>query len=132
MTPEARKQVEDLARERFEREVAVEESAAREAAYQEHYAKLKREHLEKKQRAFQERVARLVAIFNGAIKYTPMLTDHPHWSDEECVAFARAGHARAIEGLRAHGVEGAWNDAVPYCRNIPTEAMLKEANDGRA
>lgn len=78
------------------------------------------------------RVEGLVARFNGAIKYLPLVTDHPELSDEDLVAFARRWHAVAIEGLRKHGPDGPWNNGIPYGRNIPTAAMLKEANDGRA
>lgn len=83
-----------------------------------------------------ERIERLVAAFNGAIKYAPMVKDHPEWSDEACVAYAREWHARAIaqlreRGLRTHDVRGEslprWNAGIPYCRNIPTPAMLAEA-----
>lgn len=91
-----------------------------------------------------DRIATLVATFNGAIKYTPMLADHPDWSDEQCVAFAKEWHAKAIRGLRAaferdrkragaghwHNPpegEQAWNEGIPYCRNAPTTAMIDEA-----
>lgn len=90
------------------------------------------------------RVDVLVKQFNGAIKYAPMLQDHPDWSDEKCLAFAREWHAKAIAGLRAafkrdrqrsgaghwHNPpegEPAWNDGIPYCRNLPTSTMLDEA-----
>lgn len=62
------------------------------------------------------RVARLVAAFNGQIKYTPMLMDHPDWSDEECLVFAREWHAVAVERY-ANG-DARWNDRIPYCRNV--------------
>lgn len=71
------------------------------------------------------RVPALVKAFDGAIKYAPMLKDHPDWSDKDCVAFARKWHAVAIERLRAK--DPAWNNGIPYSRNIPTPAMLKEA-----
>lgn len=78
------------------------------------------------------RTERLMARFNGAIKYMPMLRDHgehvvdksQRWSDDECIAFAQKWHAVAIEQLRNGG---GWNNGIPYCRNIPTPAMLKEA-----
>ena len=78
------------------------------------------------------RIAKLMAEFNGAIKYAPMLKDHPGWTDEECLAFAREHHATAIEQLRERGADmerdgPKWNGRIPYCRNIPTAAMLKEA-----
>jgi len=77
----------------------------------------------------------LIAEFNGAIKYAPMLKDHPDWTKEECINFARMWHAVAIAQLRERGpsmaIEGPkWNGGIPYCRNIPTEAMLKEAGYG--
>jgi len=84
-------------------------------------------------------IEELVGAFNGAIKYTPMLKDHPDWSKEQCLAFARQWHAEAINGLRlslrlereGHGrwdvVFPRWNDGIPYCRNIATAAMLSEA-----
>lgn len=68
----------------------------------------------------QERVARLVGQFNGLIKYVPMLMDHPDWSDDQCLTFAREWHALAKARL-AKG-DPAWNDRIPYCRNIPKNA----------
>ena len=62
-----------------------------------------------------QRVARLVATFNGAIKYLPMLTDHPEMSDEEALAFARHWHAIAKERYRSG--DEKWNNGIPYCRN---------------
>jgi len=84
---------------------------------------------------FEARIERLIARFNGAIKYTPMLQDHGEgspdpWDDDRCVAYAREHHARAIEGLRQHGRDGPWNNAIPYCRNMPTDVMLSEAGNG--
>lgn len=92
------------------------------------------------------RVQRLIARFDGAIKYLPMLQDHgdhrrsngthyvadsrQHWTDDQIIEYARSLHAIAIERLRAVGPDGGWNNGIPYCRNLPTEAMLKEA--GRA
>jgi hypothetical protein len=64
-----------------------------------------------------DRIERLVAVFNGLIKYTPMVKDHPDWSDDECLAFARKWHAVAKERLKRG--DPRWNDQVPYCRNIP-------------
>lgn len=72
-----------------------------------------------------KRVPALVAAFDGALKYTPMLTDHPDWSDEQCVAFAKLWHGTAMERLRRG--DPNWNDHIPYCRNVPTAAMLGEA-----
>lgn len=81
----------------------------------------------------------LIAEFNGAIKYAPMLQDHPDWMREECLAFARKWHAVAIDNLRAAlqqeketGVSWGsqkkrWNDKIPYCRNQPTLRMMEEA-----
>lgn len=86
-----------------------------------------------------QRIDRLVAQFNGAIKYAPMLQDHPEWTDEQCLAFAREWHAKAMEGLRrAVRIEQAgwepverqhprWNNKIPYVRNLPTPEMLREA-----
>lgn len=70
------------------------------------------------------RVPLLVEQFDGAIKYEPMLTDHPKWTDDECLAFALKWHAVAVERL-AHGEKGwnpdapelRWNHGIPYCRN---------------
>lgn len=85
----------------------------------------------------EERIARLRAVFDGCIKYAPMLQDHgeqvadprQHWTDEQCVAFARKWHAKAIEQLRASR-EG-WNHGIPYCYNNPRVDFLAEANDGK-
>lgn len=71
-----------------------------------------------------ERVDRLVAQFDGAIKYLPLLTDHPELIDEDCLAFARKWHAVAVERLKV-GIRGwdaahperLWNHGIPYCRN---------------
>ena len=95
-------------------------------------------------RVKEERIQRLVAQFDGAIKYAPMLQDHgvgtkAPWSDEQCLAFAREWHARAIAGLKralqieANGFDPVmrqvprWNNKIPYARNLPTEAMWTEA-----
>jgi hypothetical protein len=90
----------------------------------------------------------LISEFDGAIKYNAMLADHGRdktykgeisaaaWTREQCVEFARAWHAVAIERLRASELVGntyrtsdgkPWNDLIPYCRNEPTAAMLAEA-----
>lgn len=81
----------------------------------------------------------LIAEFNGAIKYAPMLQDHPDWTKEQCLVCAREGHAKAITGLRKAlqmQAEGwgrwevqvpRWNNKIAYCRNIPTVVMLDEA-----
>jgi hypothetical protein len=79
----------------------------------------------------EERAQRLMKIFNGAIKYYPMLQDHGNdWTDEECIEFAKELHKEAIRGLteadELSGFEG-WNHGIPYCRNIPTKEMLEEA-----
>jgi hypothetical protein len=58
----------------------------------------------------------LIAIFNGAIKYAPMLKDHPAWSSEKCLAFARQHHVVAEQRYRAG--DARWNNGIPYCRNI--------------
>lgn len=63
-----------------------------------------------------ERINRLVAQFNGAIKYTPMLADHPDWTDEACIAFARKWDAIARE--RHQAGDPQWNNGIPYCRNV--------------
>lgn len=87
----------------------------------------------------EDRISKLVAAFDGAIKYTPMLKDHPDWSDKQCLAFAREWHAVAIDGLRralkietkGHGAWDQqvprWSDGIPYCRNLPTPRLLDEA-----
>lgn len=64
----------------------------------------------------QKRVEALIAQFNGAIKYTPMLADHPDWTDEQCLAFARKWHAVAVKQRGA--LRGTWNAGIPYCRNV--------------
>lgn len=87
-------------------------------------AKLIAEKLERHARLI-ERVTPIVKKFNGAIKYIPMIQDDPELTEEECIAFAKKWHAVAIERLR-NNVEG-WNEGIPYCRNIPTPEMLKEA-----
>lgn len=89
-------------------------------------------------------VAPLVSIFNGAIKYAPMMQDHgpgstDPWDEAKCLAFAREWHAVAITQLRfalerqAQGwgkwncQSPPWNNRIPYCRNEPTEQMMLEA-----
>lgn len=88
------------------------------------------------------RVPALVARFNGAIKYLPMVLDHPEWTDDQCIEFAKKNHAIAIAQLSAKPLTlisvvsspessallSGWNNGVPYCRNIPTNDMIKEAN----
>ena len=90
----------------------------------------------------------LIAEFDGAIKYNVMLKDHgedrkhkgaivsPAWTREQCLQFAKAWHAVAIERLRTSTlVDGTyrtkdgkpWNNLIPYCRNHPTDKMLREA-----
>lgn len=68
------------------------------------------------------RVGRLVARFDGLIKYRPMLQDHPEWTDDECVAFASAQHLRALEQHRVS--PATWNNGIPYCRNIWREDLV--------
>jgi len=63
-----------------------------------------------------DRIEKLVAQFSGAIKYTPMLADHPEWTDEQCIAFARKWDALARERRNAN--DPLWNAAIPYCRNV--------------
>lgn len=86
-----------------------------------------------------DRIKSLVDRFSGAIKYSPMLKDHPEWSDEECLTFARKWHAVAIAQLKEamrrdkageghwHNQVPGWNNKIPYCRNLPTLAMFEEA-----
>lgn len=69
-----------------------------------------------------ERVDRLVAQFDGAIKYLPLLTDHPELADEECLAFARKWYAVAVERLKRG--DPKWNNGIPYCRNDPKKVKL--------
>lgn len=64
----------------------------------------------------EERIAKLVAQFDGLIKYSPMLQDHPEWTDEQCIAFAKAQHAVAVTQRKAN--RDGWNTGIPYCRNI--------------
>ena len=79
-----------------------------------------------------EHIENLVKEFNGAIKYTPMLKDHPDWTHEQCIQFAKKWHVVAIEGLRlGHSVNyklKPWNEGILYCRNVPTQSMLDEAS----
>jgi len=63
-----------------------------------------------------DRIALLAAKFNGAIKYTPMLQDHPEWTDAECIAFAKKWHAVALKRHKAG--DQRWNNGIPYCRNV--------------
>lgn len=63
-----------------------------------------------------ERIERLVAQFNGAIKYAPMLADHPDWTDEQCVAFARKWDA--VARARRQAGDLRWNEGIPYGRNL--------------
>lgn len=64
----------------------------------------------------QERIAKLVAEFDGAIKYAPMLADHPEFTDDCAIAFARKWDDVARQ--RGIGAPG-WNHGIPYCRNDP-------------
>lgn len=57
-----------------------------------------------------DRVARLMKQFNGNVKYKPMLQDHPKWTDEECVAFAKRWDAIARQQRNT--------THIPYGRNI--------------
>lgn len=70
-----------------------------------------------------ERVEYLVSQFNGLIKYYPMLQDHPDWTNEQCLAFARKHHALAKARLDADPNDPQWNDRIPYCRNDPTKGV---------
>lgn len=63
-----------------------------------------------------DRIDGLVKQFNGVIKYTPMLQDHPDWADKECVAFAR--YWDAIARQRHAAKDPRWNNGIPYCRNV--------------
>jgi hypothetical protein len=82
----------------------------------------------------EERVKRLRAVFDGAIRYFPMLEQHHEWSDDECIAFARRWHAVAVKQHAAlvnlpkpeDGDDplNAWNHGIPYCRNDATKANL--------
>lgn len=86
-----------------------------------------------------DRINALVSRFNGAIKYTPMVKDHPDWTDDECVSFAEKWHKVAISQLKDalrrdrageghwHNQTPCWNNRIPYCRNLPTTAMFEEA-----
>lgn len=69
-----------------------------------------------------ERVPALRAVFDGAIRYNEMLMDHPDWTDEQCLAFAREWHAKTVAQAKAN--PEAWNDGIPYCRNDITKANL--------
>lgn len=63
-----------------------------------------------------ERIAKLMAQFDGLIKYAPMLQDHPDWTDEQCIEFARAQHARSVAQRKKNPDQ--WNTGIPYCRNV--------------
>ena len=69
-----------------------------------------------------DRVDKLVKLFDGAIKYTPMLKDHPKWTDEECIAFAKKWHVVAVERLKKN--DPRWNNGIPYCRNVSTKVRF--------
>lgn len=76
-----------------------------------------------------ERVAALRAQFEGAIRYNEMLIDHPDWTDEQCLDFARKWHAVAVtqfaeRGPDKEGAPSGWNNRIPYCRNDHTKANL--------
>ena len=63
-----------------------------------------------------ERIDKLVSMFDGLIKYEPMLKDNPDWSDAKCVEFAKTHHARAVMQRKTN--KSGWNNGIPYCRNI--------------
>jgi hypothetical protein len=65
------------------------------------------------------RIKKLVGSLDGAIKYAPMIADHPKWSDAECVAFARKWHDVAVARLKSG--DPRWNNGIPYCRNDSTK-----------
>lgn len=68
------------------------------------------------------RINRLISQFDGLIKYFPMLMDHPEWSDEQCIEFAKKHHEKALEQRKVN-LEG-WNNGIPYCRNIWREDKI--------
>lgn len=97
-----------------------------------------------------DRIASLVAQLDGAIKYVDVLADHPEWTDEQVLAFARPLHEKAIGRLREilkHPfyaklsadqarlaqplVSSPWNEGIAHCRNVPTAKMIEEARRGR-
>ena len=69
-----------------------------------------------RQDAAAARVPALVGVFNGAIKYLPMLLDHPEWTDEQCLDFSRKWDA--VARARHKAGDPQWNNGVPYCRNV--------------
>ena len=80
---------------------------------------------QERQDAAAARVPVLVARFDGAIKYLPMLLDRPKWTDDDCEAFARKLHALAVlrrkageTGWDPENPERLWNHGIPYCRNV--------------
>lgn len=87
----------------------------------------------------EDRINSLIAIFDGAIKYGQLLKDHADWSDDACISFAKLWHERAVAQLKDamrrdkagdghwHNQAPCWNNKIPYCRNLPTLAMLEEA-----
>lgn len=87
----------------------------------------------------ESRIQSLIADFNGAIKYRPMLTDHLDWSNQEALDFAHKWHLVAIAQLKEafrrdragegnwHNQVPCWNNKIPYCRNLPTLSMVEEA-----
>lgn len=67
----------------------------------------------------EDRIKHLVAQFDGAVKYGQMLADHPDWTDEQCLALARKGHALAVERLKRG--DSRWNAGIAYARNDPSK-----------
>ena len=62
------------------------------------------------------RIDKLVSEFDGLIKYTPMIQDHPKWTDEQCIAFAKEQHEKALTQYAKD--PGSWNYGVAYARNV--------------
>ena len=74
---------------------------------------------------------KLIASFNGAIKYEPFTADifNGHWDkqigDADVFEFALQQAKQWHETAAAKHAQGdaAWNNGTPYCRNIWKDAV---------
>ena len=72
---------------------------------------------------FQARVDKLIAAFDGLIKYNDLLKDHWDWSDEQVLKFVKDQHSRAVK--QYYNNKETWNEGVPYCRNDMQKAEAR-------